>query len=116
MEWTPEKDAQLIEMHRKRLSVRFVADWMRWPASSVRLRLLELGLTKPLTSRATSVVARAAKSTSSAAPLPHHAAPPAGDDLDDDDDLRARPGCPRGHLVPEAKIAALYSSVGGNYR
>jgi hypothetical protein len=117
MEWTPEKDAQLTEMHRKRLSVRFVADWMRWPAASVRLRLVELGLTKPLSSRAASVVTRAAKPAHSAAPLAHHTAPIAvADDLDDDDDLRGRPGCPRGHLVPEAKIAALYNAAGGTYR
>src|SRR5712664_501530 len=114
MEWTPEKDAQLIEMHRKRLSVRFVADWMRWPAAAVRLRLLELGLTKPLSPRATSVVARAAKPANDSAPQQHRTASPEADDLDDDDDLRGRPGCPRGHLVPEAKIAALYNAVGGN--
>jgi hypothetical protein len=119
MEWTPEQDAQLIEMHRKRLSVRFVADWMRWPAAAVRLRLIELGLVKPLSSRAHSVVARSAQPV--AAPpsgvVSRQAAPSAVADLDDeDDDLRGRPGCPRGHLVSEAKISALYNAAGGDYR
>ena len=118
MEWTPEKDAQLTEMHRKRLSVRFVADWMRWPAAAVRLRLIELGLTKPLSSRANSVVARAAQIAP--APAPHAAARYAvaalAEDADDDDDLRGRPGCPRGHLVSEAKITALYNAAGSDYR
>jgi hypothetical protein len=116
MEWTPEKDAQLTEMHRKRLSVRFIADWMRWPASAVRLRLVELGLVKPLSSRANPVVARAAQP---AAPrMPRQIGAPIVDLADDDDDeeMRVRPGCPRGHLVSEAKIAALYSAAGGTYR
>jgi hypothetical protein len=103
-------------MHRKRLSVRFIADWMRWPASAVRLRLVELGLVKPLSSRANTVVARA---TQPAAPrAPRQITGPIIDLADDDDDeeMRVRPGCPRGHLVSEAKIAALYSAAGGTYR
>ena len=115
MEWTPEKDAQLAEMHKKRLSVRFIADWMRWPAAAVRLRLVELGLVKPLSSRANSVVARAAKPA--AVSLASQDAVCAIEiDDDDEEDMRARPGCPRGHLLPEAKIAALYSASGGSYR
>ena len=115
MEWTPEKDAQLTEMHKKRLSVRFIADWMRWPASSVRLRLVELGLVKPLSSRANAVVARAAKPAASC-PSRQGEAPTLEIEDDDEEDLRGRPGCPRGHLVSEAKIAALYSAAGGSYR
>jgi hypothetical protein len=117
MEWTPEQDAQLTEMHRKRLSVRFVADWMRWPAAAVRLRLIELGLVKPLTARGSSVVVRTARPATGNG-QPRHAATSQAADLDDDDDddLRAQPGCPRGHLIPEAKIAALYSGTGGDYR
>ena len=114
MEWTPEKDAQLAEMHKKRLSVRFIADWMRWPASAVRLRLIELGLVKPLSSRANSVVSRAAQPAAGA--FRQAAAPVLELEDDDEEDLRARPGCPRGHLLPEAKIAALYSACGGSYR
>jgi hypothetical protein len=115
MEWTPEKDAQLTEMHRKRLSVRFIADWMRWPAASVRLRLIELGLVKPLSSRASSVVSRASQ-PSAAGSSRQATAPVLELEDDDEEDLRARPGCPRGHLLPEAKIAALYSASGGSYR
>jgi len=37
-------------------------------------------------------------------------------DDDEDGDLRASRGCPRGHLVSEAKIAALYRSAGADYR
>jgi hypothetical protein len=109
MEWTPENDAKLTEMHAKRLSVRFIADWMRWPAAAVRARLIELGLTKPMTPRASAVVARAAGPVRAAAEIDL-------DREDDEDDLRGRPGCPRGHLLPEAKIAELYNSVGGSYR
>jgi hypothetical protein len=115
MEWTPEKDAQLAEMHKKRLSVRFIADWMRWPAAAVRLRLVELGLVKPLSSKANSVVARAAKPAAVSVSSQDAVCLLAIDD-DDEEDLRARPGCPRGHLLPEAKIAALYSASGGSYR
>jgi hypothetical protein len=117
MEWTPEQDAQLTEMHRKRLSVRFVADWMRWPAAAVRLRLIELGLVKPLTARASSVVVRTAQHPGAADSQPRRAANPTAElDDDEEDELRAQPGCPRGHLIPEAKIAALYSGTGSDYR
>ena len=117
MEWTPEQDAQLTEMHRKRLSVRFVADWMRWPAAAVRLRLIELGLVKPLTARAASVVVRTAQQPGAADSQPRRAASPTAElDDDEEDELRAQPGCPRGHLIPEAKIAALYSGTGSDYR
>ena len=115
MEWTPEKDAQLAEMHKKRLSVRFIADWMRWPAAAVRLRLVELGLVKPLSSRANSVVARAVKPAAVSVSSPDAVCVLEIDD-DEEEDMRARPGCPRGHLLPEAKIAALYSASGGSYR
>jgi hypothetical protein len=111
MEWTQSQDLQLTEMHRKRLSVRFIADWMRWPAPAVRLRLVELGLTQPLSARGASVVSRATQS-----PMTHHMQVPVSDDRDEDDELRELPGCPRGHLLPEAKIAALYSGTGQDYR
>lgn len=114
MEWTPDQDLQLTDMYRKRLSVRFIADWMRWPAAAVRARLIELGLTLPLSSRATSVVSRANQPAGPAAS--RHSQADAAEDPDEDDELRASPGCPRGHLLPEAKIAALYSAVGQNYR
>jgi hypothetical protein len=111
MEWTPAQDLQLTEMHRKRLSVRFIADWMRWPAPSVRARLIELGLTQPMSARGASIVSRAAQS-----PATHHAQLPVAEDRDEDDELRELPGCPRGHLLPEAKIAALYNAAGQDYR
>jgi hypothetical protein len=112
MEWTPGQDLQLTEMHRKRLSVRFIADWMHWPAPAVRVRLIELGLTQPLSARASSVVARATTQPNAL----RQEQPSADADRDEDDELREVPGCPRGHLLPEAKIAALYSAVGQNYR
>jgi hypothetical protein len=111
MEWTASQDLQLTEMHRKRLSVRFIADWMRWPAPAVRLRLVELGLTQPLSARASTIVARAAHPGA-----PHHGQASPGDDREEDDELRELPGCPRGHLLPESKIAALYNAVGQDYR
>jgi len=110
MEWTPEKDAQLTEMHRKRLSVRFVADWMRWPPLPSVSAFLELGLNKPLTARASSVVARAAQPAESA-PTPHRVAAPVLDDLDDDDeDLRARPGARAVISFPKPRSPPLQRS------
>ncbi len=111
MEWTPSQDLQLTEMHRKRLSVRFIADWMRWPAPAVRVRLVELGLTQPLSARGASVVSRATQSTTT-----HHSQAAQADDRDEDDELRELPGCPRGHLLPESKITALYNAAGQDYR
>jgi hypothetical protein len=111
MEWTPSQDLQLTEMHRKRLSVRFIADWMRWPAPAVRVRLVELGLTQPLSARGASVVSRAVQSSPT-----HHGQVSSNDERDEDDELRELPGCPRGHLLPEAKIAALYNAAGQDYR
>jgi hypothetical protein len=111
MEWTLENDAKLTEMFKKRLSTRFIADWMRWPAAAVRTRLVELGLTKPMSSRAAAVVAKAAQPQATA----HRADQAAEDDRDEDDEMRASPGCPRGHLMSESRIAALYSAAGGSY-
>jgi hypothetical protein len=59
MEWTPEKDAQLTELFKKRLGIRFISSWTRWPAPAIRLRLVELGLTSPLSRRGAALVARA---------------------------------------------------------
>jgi hypothetical protein len=121
MEWTPEKDAQLTELFKKRLGIRFISSWTRWPAPAIRLRLVELGLTSPLSRRGAALVARAPQASAEVVPL--HRAPEAAtveevEDLDDEDegDLRASRGCPRGHLLSEAKIAALYREVGRDYR
>jgi hypothetical protein len=121
MEWTPENDAQLTELFKKRLGIRFISSWTRWPAPAIRSRLVELGLASPLSRRGAALVARAPQ-----APIASEAAPPRQmresaeiDDLDEDEDegdLRASRGCPRGHLVSEAKIAALYRTVGRDYR
>ena len=67
MEWTTEADAKLRELHAKRVSPAFIASWMRWPAASVRARLVELGLSKPLSPRGAAMTAAAAKPRSHSA-------------------------------------------------
>jgi hypothetical protein len=121
MEWTPEKDAQLTELFNKRLGVRFISSWTRWPAPAIRTRLVELGLASPLSRRSAALVARAPKVATETAPLRQVRELAELEDLEDDEDddegdLRASRGCPRGHLLSEAKIAALYRSVGRDYR
>ncbi|HZS85196.1 MAG TPA: hypothetical protein VFA50_20140 [Stellaceae bacterium] len=114
MAWTQEDDAKLSELHAKRLGVRFISVWLRQPAAAVRTRLVELGLEKPLSAKASKVMARAQKPAAGATRVEEAE----NDDLDDDEDgdLRASRGCPRGHLLSEAKIAALYRSAGCDYR
>jgi hypothetical protein len=119
MEWTPENDAQLTELFKKRLGIRFISSWARWPAPAIRIRLVELGLTSPLTRRGATLVARAPQVVSETAPLRQARELADLEDSSDDEDegdLRASRGCPRGHLVSEAKIAALYRTVGRDYR
>ncbi|MDB5405598.1 MAG: hypothetical protein JWL84_510 [Rhodospirillales bacterium] len=120
MEWTPENDAQLTELFKKRLGIRFISSWTRWPAPAIRLRLVELGLASPLSRRGAALVARAPQAASETAPLRQVRELAELEAMDDDDedegDLRASRGCPRGHLVSEAKIAALYRTVGRDYR
>jgi hypothetical protein len=113
MEWTTETDARLTELHAKRVSPAFIASWMRWPAPSVRARLIELGLNKPLSPRAAAITAAAAQPRSYAA---SQAVEALAEALDEDADLKTSRGCPRGHLLSEAKIAALYRRVGCGYR
>jgi hypothetical protein len=117
MAWTLEEDAKLSELHTKRLGVRFISVWLRQPAAAVRARLIELGLEKPLSAKAEQVIARVKKPVAEAAPTETVAEPPINDSDDDDEgELRAVRGCPRGHLLSEAKIAALYRSAGCDYR
>jgi hypothetical protein len=123
MEWTPENDAQLTELFKKRLGIRFISSWTRWPGPAIRVRLVELGLASPLSRRGAALVARTPQAPSETAPLRQTSEPVEIEALDDDDnddedegDLRASRGCPRGHLVSEAKIAALYRSLGRDYR
>lgn len=114
MVWTAEEDAKLVELHAKRLGVRFISVWLRQPAAAIRARLVELGIEKPLSLRANQVIGRVKK----AAPVTMRSDESEAAELDDDEDgdLRASRGCPRGHLVSEAKIAALYRSAGADYR
>jgi len=112
MVWTPEMDAQLTELHRKRLSLAFITTWMRWPAPAVRARLVELGLVKKPSPKAASLLARTASRSIEQCDI----AEPTDRGEDEDEDLRAAPGCPAGHLMPEARIAELYQSTGRNYR
>ena len=113
MEWTVEADQKLTELHAKRVSPAFIASWMRWPAPAVRARLVDLGLVKPLSQRAAATIAAATKPRSQ---LAAHAVEALADAIDEDQDLRTSPGCPRGHLVSEARIAALYRRAGCSYR
>ncbi len=118
MAWTQEEDTKLTELHGKRLGVRFISVWLRQPAAQVRCRLIELGLEKPLSTKASQTVARTKKQVDALATAAATAPEPAIDDGDDEDDgdLRASRGCPRGHLISEAQIAALYQSAGCDYR
>jgi hypothetical protein len=69
MEWTVEADAQLRELHAKRVSSTFIASWMRWPSLAVRTRLIELGLEKSPAARRAAIAAATAKSRPSQQPL-----------------------------------------------
>src|SRR6185369_11069380 len=110
MNWTAEQDGQLRVLHAKRVGVAVIGSWMRWPSSAVRARLVELGVAKPLSPRATSIT-QAAKVRKTAAAHPSatpRAVEPRRNTLDDEQDLKTNPGCPRGHLLSESQIAALY--------
>lgn len=115
MVWTAEEDAKLIELHAKRLGVRFISVWLRQPAAAVRARLVELGIEKPLSLRANQVIGRV-KKAASITMRSEEAETAELDDDEEDGELRASRGCPRGHLLSEAKIAALYRSAGADYR
>ena len=69
MNWTAEQDEQLRVLHAKRVGVSFIVSWMGWPSSAVRARLVELGVAKPLSPRATSIT-QAAKVRKAAAAHP----------------------------------------------
>jgi len=122
MNWTAERDGQLKELHAKRVSPAFIASWMRWPPSAVRARLIELGLAKPMSPKAASITAMAkasslaAKSATAKASVPLRAIETLRDAFDEEEEIKTKPGCPRGHLLSEAKIAALYRTAGGTYR
>jgi len=102
MDWTPEIDARLKELHAKGISQGFIACWLRLPRSEVRTRLLEFGLLKTRARRP------ASRSTT---PRNDRAAKPD----DDAGDVVQLPGCPRGHLMSEGRIAALYRRAGSSY-
>jgi hypothetical protein len=141
MEWTPETDAKLTELHKKRLGMPFISSWTHWPSSDIRLRLIELGLTPAVPERVLRVrtdrgkpggtgSAAVPKSRSSKAgnteiskesflsvgALVHEAHAVSLDDDGDDGDLFEQHGCPRGYLMSEATIAALYQGLGRDYR
>ena len=109
MDWTPEIDARLKELHAKGISQGFIACWLRLPRSEVRTRLLEFGLLKtrarrPASRSTTPRNDRAAKPDGSARHAEH-----------DEGDVVQLPGCPRGHLMSEGRIAALYRRAGSSY-
>jgi hypothetical protein len=109
MEWTAEADGRLRELHAKRVSLLFIANWMRWPAPEVRARLITLGLAKSLSSRSASY-APVAVTSGSLTSL--QAAEICDEAFDDEVGLKKLPDCPRGHLLSEANIAALYRGRG----
>jgi hypothetical protein len=95
MEWTPANDAELKKLYEKRLSIAFIATWMRREGSDVRHRLQALGLSK----------ARGAA-----------AAPTVAAEQDDpDEDFPQRRGKHKGHLMTDEAIGALYRRAGRNY-
>jgi hypothetical protein len=120
MEWTPELDATLTELHGKRLGTMFIASWMRLRPSDVRHRLATLGLRKPPSVR---VGGRAGMRppTPGAAPAvarPATAAPRAAAELDEDDDdsdMVRIEGRPRGYLMSDARINELFRRAGRGY-
>ncbi len=104
MQWTPELDKAIAELHAKRLGNAFIAKWLRLNPSHVRARLMELGLLKP----------RSSAASRCAAGLEASDAAKAAED-DEDDDMITIDGCPRGYLLPERRIASIYQSVGRGY-
>jgi hypothetical protein len=140
MEWTPDTDAKLTELHNRRLGMRFISSWTHWPSDEIRLRLVELGLTPAVKGRVVPVadrrqsgskrpatVAKAGTATAGISAihegrllsagvrlLDGHVAAP---DDDGDDGARREPrGCPRGYLKTEAHISAPYRRLGRDYR
>lgn len=97
MEWSAAQDAELKKLYEKRLSIAFIATWMRREGSDVRQRLQALGLAK---ARGAAAAAQAADAD--------------GDD-DVDEDFPARRGKHKGHLLSDEAIHALYRRAGRNY-
>ena len=72
MQWTPELDKAITDLHAKRLGNAFIAKWLRLNPSHVRARLIELGLLKSRSAAA----ARAAAGTQTVAAASHDQASP----------------------------------------
>jgi len=100
-EWSATHDAELKKLYEKRLSIAFIATWMRREASDVRQRLQALGLAK----------ARGA----SAAAAPASVTPEPEGDEEAEEDFVARRGKHKGHLLTDEAIHALYRKAGRNY-
>jgi hypothetical protein len=137
MQWTPEQDATLVDLHRKHVGNMFIATWMRVNITEVRARLAALGLTKSAAAKAALSLAKTARQVVAVRAGMKAAVASAAaseiaverdtleavalmdgdmdDDLEDDVELVKLPGCPRGHLVSEAHINALYEKAGGRY-
>src|SRR3954454_21093 len=97
-EWTATHDAELKKLYEKRLSIAFIATWMRREGSDVRQRLQALGLSK---SKAAAVAVAAAAMLD-------------GED-DQEEDFPMRRGRNKGHLMSDEAIGALYRRAGRNY-
>jgi hypothetical protein len=110
MQWTPELDKAITDLHAKRLGNAFIAKWLRLNPSHVRARLMELGLLK-----SRSAAALRAAGTQSVATASNDQASPDRLGDDEDDDMVRLSGCPRGYLVPERRIASIYQSLGRGY-
>jgi hypothetical protein len=99
MEWSAAQDAELRKLYEKRLSIAFIATWMRREGSDVRQRLQVLGLSK-------SKAAAAAAAAAAALIDP---------DDEPDEDFPSRRGRNKGHLLSDEAIGALYRRAGRNY-
>jgi hypothetical protein len=86
--WTSEQDTQLIELHGRKLTLPFLVSWLGRPRGDIASRLAELG-----------IAVRMGRS----------------DGDYDEQHFSTVKGCPPGHLMSEAQIAALYHALHRNY-
>jgi hypothetical protein len=98
VEWTAANDAELKKLYEKRLSIAFIATWMRREGSDVRQRLQALGLAKARGAAAAAVATEGE-----------------GESEGEEDDFPARRGKHKGHLLTDEAIHALYKKAGRNY-
>jgi hypothetical protein len=114
MRWTADMDARLIELHAKRLGNTFIASWMRVTTFDVRARLVELGLKPSPGGKAPFAQAVSGPSHRRSEAEIASGEAFAADDADADE-MPPPHGRPRGYLVSEADITAIYRRAGRGY-